>query len=102
MRSLCSLNFLRKRTEWNILKVHTYQKFWFFFFTPFSLFFYDLFGLTWKYVPYMYNYLIHSEPDCVADVADLFQTMNHLIAEQNSQSLVSPTCINDKKYPECS
>lgn len=73
-----------------------------FFFTPFSLFFYDLFGLTWKYVPYMYTNLIHSEPDCVAYVADLFQTMNHLIAEQNSQSLVSPSCINDKKYPECS
>lgn len=74
-----------------------------FFFLPLlSFFFYDLFGLTWKYVPYMYTYLIHSEPDCVTDVADLFQTMNHLIAEQNSQSLVSPTCINDKKYPECS
>lgn len=72
------------------------------FFTPLVFFFYDLFGLTWKYVPYMYTYLIHPEPDCVIDVADLFQTMNHLIAEQNSQSLVSPTCINDKKYPECS
>lgn len=72
-------------------------------FLPHLVFFFnDLFGLTWKYVPYMYTYLIHSEPDCVADVADLFQTMNHLIAEQNSQSLVSPTCINDKKYPECS
>lgn len=74
-----------------------------FFFTPFIFFFFfNLFGLTWKYVPYMYTYLIHPEPDCVTDVADLFQTMNHLIAEQNSQSLVSPTCINDKKYPECS
>lgn len=72
------------------------------FFYSFCLFFKNLFGLTWKYVPYMYTYLIHPEPDCVADVADLFQTMNHLIAEQNSQSLVSPTCINDKKYPECS
>lgn len=73
-----------------------------FFLPHLVFFFYNLFGLTWKYVPYMYTYLIHSEPDCVADVADLFQTMNHLIAEQNSQSLVSPTCINDKKYLECS
>lgn len=73
-----------------------------FFLPHLVFFFYDLFGLTWKYVPYMYTYLIHPEPDCVIDVADLFQTMNHLIAEQNSQSLVSPTCINDKKYPECS
>lgn len=51
---------------------------------------------------YKYIYLIHSEPDCVAGVADLFQTMNHLIAEQNSQSLVSPTCGNNQKYPEFS
>lgn len=92
----------KKKLNETYLKYTSTKNFDFFFY-PFSLsFFYDLFGLTWKYVPYMYTNLIHSEPDCVAYVADLFQTMNHLIAEQNSQSLVSPTCINDKKYPECS